>query len=90
MLLERGIRAGVDLMLHLVGQLIGQITAVAIARYLVVYLRRGGGDPQLSPWLEGRNHMHPAVHRVQDAIAADPTKAWTLTKPARMVFVTGH
>lgn len=34
--------------------------------------------PQLSPWLEGRNHIHPAVHRVQNAIAADPTKTWTL------------
>jgi transcriptional regulator GlxA family with amidase domain len=30
----------VDLMLHLIGKLIGQINAVSIARYLVVYLRR--------------------------------------------------
>ena len=85
-----GITTGVDLMLHLMGQLIGQINAVAIARYLVVYLRRGGGDPQLSPWLEGRNHMHPAVHRVQDAMAADPTKSWSLTKLARMVGVSNR
>ncbi|MFX8731657.1 AraC family transcriptional regulator, partial [Acinetobacter baumannii] len=47
-----GITTGVDLMLHLVGTLIGQVNAVAVARYLVVYLRRSGGDPQLSPWLE--------------------------------------
>ena len=52
---------------------------MAIARYLVVYLRRGGADPQLSPWLEGRNHLHPAIHRVQDAVAADPTRAWSLS-----------
>jgi transcriptional regulator GlxA family with amidase domain len=83
-----GITTGVDLMLHLVGKLIGQFNAVAIARYLVVYLRRSGGDPQLSPWLEGRNHIHPAVHRVQDAIAADPTKSWSLTKLARIVGVS--
>jgi transcriptional regulator GlxA family with amidase domain len=55
-------------MLHLAGQCIGQSGAVAVARYLVVYLRRSGDDPQLSPWLEGRNHIHPVVHRVQDAI----------------------
>jgi transcriptional regulator GlxA family with amidase domain len=85
-----GITTGVDLMLHLVGKLIGQVSAVAIARYLVVYLRRGGGDPQLSPWLEGRNHLHPAVHRVQDAIAADPTKSWSLSKLARMVGVSNR
>lgn len=74
-----GITAGVDLMLHIVSQLTDQSCAVAIARYLVVYLRRSGADPQLSPWLEGRNHIHPAVHKVQDAIAADLTKAWTLS-----------
>ena len=58
--------------------------AVAVARYLVVYLHRRGSDPQLSPWLEGRNHIHPAVHRVQDAIAADLTKAWNLNALARI------
>jgi transcriptional regulator GlxA family with amidase domain len=74
-----GITAGVDLMLHIVSQLTDQSCAVAVARYLVVYLRRSGADPQLSPWLEGRNHIHPAVHRVQDAIAGDLTKSWTLS-----------
>jgi transcriptional regulator GlxA family with amidase domain len=74
-----GVTAGIDLMLHLVAQLIDHACALAIARYLVVYLRRSGSDPQLSPWLEGRNHIHPGVHRVQDAIASDPTRSW----PAR-------
>jgi transcriptional regulator GlxA family with amidase domain len=79
-----GITAGVDLMLHILSQLTDQSCAVAVARYLVVYLRRSGADPQLSPWLEGRNHIHPAVHRVQDAIAGDLTKSWTLSRLARI------
>ena len=79
-----GITAGIDLMLHLVHQTTDQSCAVAVARYLVVYLRRSGSDPQLSPWLEGRNHIHPAVHRVQDAIAADLTKSWSLSALARL------
>jgi len=79
-----GITAGIDLMLHLVHQSTGQSCAVAIARYLVVYLRRSGADPQLSPWLEGRNHIHPAVHRVQDAIASDLKRSWTLPALARI------
>ncbi len=58
--------------------------ALAVARHLVVYLRRSGADPQLSPWLEGRNHIHPAVHRAQDAIAADPSREWTLATLARI------
>lgn len=79
-----GITAGVDLMLHIVGQLTDESCAAAIARYLVVYLRRSGADPQLSPWLEGRNHIHPAVHRVQDAIANDPARAWSVEILARI------
>src|SRR5215467_7691803 len=79
-----GITAGIDLMLHLVHQSTNQSCAVAVAQYLVVYLRRSGSDPQLSPWLEGRNHIHPVVHRVQDAIAADLTKCWSLSALARI------
>jgi transcriptional regulator GlxA family with amidase domain len=79
-----GVTAGVDLMLHIVAQLTDPWLAVAIARYMVVYLRRCGSDPQLSPWLEGRNHVHPAVHRVQDAITADPTRGWTLRALAKI------
>jgi transcriptional regulator GlxA family with amidase domain len=79
-----GVTAGIDLMLHLVAQMIDHACALAVARYLVVYLRRSGSDPQLSPWLEGRNHIHPAVHRVQDAIAGDPTQPWPASQLARI------
>lgn len=83
-LTSAGITAGVDLMLHLVAQEAGHAAALAVARYLVVYLRRAGSDPQLSPWLEGRNHIHPAIHRAQDAIAADPTRDWSVAALARV------
>jgi len=79
-----GITAGIDLMLHLVHQCTDQSSTVAIARYLVVYLRRSGADPQLSPWLEGRNHIHPTVHRVQDLIANDLKRSWTLRALAKI------
>jgi len=61
----------------------GHGVAAAVARYLVVYARRAGGDPQLSPWLEGRNHLHPAVHRAQDTVAADPAREWSVADLAR-------
>ena len=83
-----GITTGIDLMLHIVGELTTPSCSMAIARYLVMYLRRGGADPQLSPWLEGRNHVHPAIHRVQDAIAADLTHAWSLSALARLACVS--
>lgn len=85
---ERYSSAGIDLMLHIIGQLASPATAAAVARYLVVYLRRAGTDPQLSPWLEGRNHIHPAVHRVQDAITADPARDWSLEVLAELAIAS--
>ena len=82
-LTSAGITAGIDLMLHVVARRAGHSCAIAVARYLVVYLRRGGSDPQLSPWLEGRNHMHPAIHRAQDAVTSDPARAWPVAALAR-------
>ena len=79
-----GITAGVDLILHIIAQLTSQAHALAVARYLVVYMRRTGSEPQLSPWLEGRNHVHPVVHKVQDAIAGDPARAWSNTALAKL------
>lgn len=83
-LTSAGITAGIDLMLHIVARHAGHAVALAVARYLVVYLRRGGGDPQISPWLEGRNHIHPAIHRVQDAVAAEPASNWSVEALARV------
>lgn len=79
-----GVTAGLDLMLHLVSSLVGPACTLSIARHLVLYLRRQGSDPQLSPWLKGRNHLHPAVHRVQDAIIANPTAEWSLKRLAQI------
>ncbi|MBB5208884.1 GlxA family transcriptional regulator [Chiayiivirga flava] len=79
-----GVTSGVDLMLHLVARQAGPACAAAVARHLVVYARRGGSDPQHSHWLDGRNHLHPAVHRVQDAIAQAPARPWTLTALAHV------
>lgn len=49
---------------------------------MVVYLRRSGSDPALSPWLMHRNHLHPAVHRVQDAISRNPATPWPANRLA--------
>lgn len=77
-----GITTGTDLMLHLASKLTSPVTALTIARHMVVYMRRTGAEPQLSPWLSGRNHVHPAIHRVQDAIMADPAHSWSLSELA--------
>lgn len=83
-----GITAGIDLALHFIARRCGPGVAAAVARYLVVYMRRAGADPQLSPWLEGRNHLHPAIHRVQDAISADPARDWSLPALANIAHAS--
>jgi transcriptional regulator GlxA family with amidase domain len=79
-----GVTAGLDLALHVIGEQLNVRVAADIARDLVVYMRRAGTDPALSPWIMYRNHLHPAVHRVQDAVTRDPTERWTLADLAEV------
>jgi len=77
-----GVTTGIDLALHIVAQIAGHACSASVARSLVVYLRRTGSDPQLSPWLTARNHIHPAVHRVQNAVIKDPAQDWSVAQLA--------
>ena len=87
-LTSAGITTGIDLALHLIEQHAGPELAARVARRLVMYQRRGEHDPQTSPWLAYRNHMHPAVHRAQDALAREPAKVWALPDLAEEACVS--
>ena len=89
-LTSAGITTGIDLALHLIERHAGAEIAGRVARRQVVYQRRGGNDPQLSPWLAHRNHLHPAVHRAQDAIAQDPARSWSLEDLAGRAHVSAR
>ena len=83
-----GVTSGIDLALCLLEHLTSAQCAAMVARNMVVYLRRNGEQSQFSPWLSWRNHLHPAVHRVQDALAADPARDWDLARVAELACVT--
>lgn len=85
-----GITAGIDLSLHLINRLCGAQTALQVARVMVVYFRRSGDDPQLSPWLRWRNHIHPAIHRAQDLLTLQPEQTWSLELLAAQVHVSAR
>lgn len=87
-LTSAGITTGIDLALYLIEQVAGPELAARVARRLVMYQRRGTHDPQMSPWLAHRNHMHPAVHRAQDAVAREPQRNWTLSELADVACVS--
>jgi len=85
-----GVTSGVDLALHIIGQQLGHKIAVAVARDLVVYMRRTTADPQLSAWVMHRNHIHPAVHRVQDAVARNPAADWSAARLAAVACMSAR
>ena len=87
-LTSAGITTGIDLALYLLERDHGVELAMGVARRMVVYARRGPADPQLSPWLAHRNHVHPAVHRVQDAIGRDPARRWSMNELAELAHVS--
>ncbi|MEQ1517280.1 MAG: hypothetical protein ABL931_12415 [Usitatibacteraceae bacterium] len=83
-----GITAGIDLALHLIAGECGDALAASVAEDMVVYLRRSTQDPELSPFLAHRRHLHAAVHRVQDAVSAEPDREWDMATLAEIGHVT--
>lgn len=77
-----GVTTGVDLFLHRIAALCGAVLAAQVAQAMVVALRRGPNDPELSPFLSHRNHLHAALHRVQDAVSKAPQGEWSVTQMA--------
>jgi transcriptional regulator GlxA family with amidase domain len=88
LLSSAGITAGIDLALHCIAQHGGEALAAAVAQVMVVFHRRAEGDPEHSPLLAGRSHLHPAVHKVQNAISERPAANWTLARMAEAAHVT--
>ena len=79
-----GITTGIDLALHLVAAECGPALAAEVAQAMVVALRRGPNDPELSPFVTFRGHIHPVLHKVQDAIGAEPQRDWSVPAMAEL------
>lgn len=82
-----GITTGIDLCLQITAEYYGHDLATRIARDMVVFLRRSGQEPQLSFWLQHRNHIHSRVHQVQDSVMAQPGHAWRIAELAERVHL---
>jgi transcriptional regulator GlxA family with amidase domain len=83
-----GVTTGVDLVLHRIGEVCGEALAAQVAQTLVVAMRRGPQDPELSPFLAHRNHLHPALHRVQDAVSHAPAQECDLAAMASLAHTS--
>jgi transcriptional regulator GlxA family with amidase domain len=67
-----GVSSGIDLALALVEQDYGSTLVREVARSLVVYLKRAGGQSQFSVLVEADPPPESALRAATDAIAADP------------------
>ncbi|OFJ54878.1 GlxA family transcriptional regulator [Mycolicibacterium grossiae] len=74
-----GVSAGIDLALGLVERDHGSDLVREVARSLVVYLKRAGGQSQFSVLVESDPPPESALRRVIDAIAADPAATHSVT-----------
>jgi len=80
-----GISSGIDLSLFLLEEQFGSVFATKIAREVLIYLRRTTSDPQLSVFLQYRNHIENQVHQVQDLLAQNLDKKFTVENLAENV-----
>jgi len=83
-----GIASGIDLALHLLAVRHGPAPAARVARQMVVYARRNGGEQQVSAMLRHRCHLDDVVHRVQDVIEAGFDRPLPLARLAAEVGVS--
>jgi transcriptional regulator GlxA family with amidase domain len=77
-----GVSAGIDLALALVEEDHGPDLTREVARALVVYLQRAGGQSQFSAPLQGAPPRTPALRSIVDLVTADPSDSHSLTQLA--------
>lgn len=83
-----GVTAGLDLALALVEADHGRALALDVARELVVFLKRPGGQSQFSLPLATQGQDQPLVDRLRQQVLERPQAAWTVTRMAERVHVS--
>ncbi len=85
-----GVTAGIDLALALIEEDCGKSIALDVAKYLVVYLRRAGGQSQFSPLLEIQASQDSVVNKVQQYILENLQSDHSLTSIAEFMNMSSR
>jgi len=83
-----GVTSGIDLALALLEEDYGPDLTREVARALVVYMQRSGGQSQFSAPLQGPPPRSPALRKVADLVTADPQKDHSLNELAKHLNVS--
>jgi transcriptional regulator GlxA family with amidase domain len=83
-----GVTAGIDLALALVEEDHGPDLTREVARALVVYMQRSGGQSQFSAPLQGPPPHTPALRKITDLVTANPHGNYSLGELAKHLNVS--
>ncbi len=85
-----GVTSGIDLSLFLLEEVFGSLLAIKVAKEMVIYLRRTQDDPQLSAFLQFRNHLENRIHEVQDFMAYNLEQSLSMEDLAEKVHMSSR
>ncbi|MCG7205511.1 GlxA family transcriptional regulator [Streptomyces arenae] len=85
-----GVSSGIDLSLALVEEHLGADVARAVAKDMVVFMQRPGGQSQFSVRTHTPRARQEMLRRVLDAVAEDPSGSHTLAAMARRAGVSSR
>lgn len=83
-----GVTAGMDLALALVEEDLGPDVALAVARWLVLFAKRPGGQAQFSTPLSAQTAQRQPLREVQDHVRATPTGDLSVESLARRAHMS--
>ena len=83
-----GVTSGIDLSLEIIRRDCGSEIALSVARELVVYLKRSGGQSQFADLLEAQFSSDPELSRLITALHQEPGLNWTLERMADVAGMT--
>ncbi|MEU9141351.1 helix-turn-helix domain-containing protein [Streptomyces sp. NPDC048404] len=83
-----GVSSGIDLSLALVEEHLGADTARAVAKDMVVFMQRPGGQSRFSVRTHSPRARQEMLRRVLDAVAEDPSAVHPLATMARRAGVS--
>jgi transcriptional regulator GlxA family with amidase domain len=83
-----GVTAGIDLCLSLVAEDYGHELAVRVAKRLVVYIQREGGQSQYSPYMGTGRDEDPIIRKVHRYVTEHITDALSIEQLASAVAVS--
>jgi len=85
-----GVTSGIDLALEIIRRDHGSAVALSVARELVVYLKRSGGQNQFADILEAQFTEDRELARLISALHDNPGEEWTLDLMADVAGLTSR